>query len=97
MGENISSIEVENALYSHPAVVCAAVVAMPDEKWGEVPCAFVELAEGSEISEADLVEHARGQLAGFKRPKRIVFEELPKTSTGKIRKNLLRERVLAIS
>jgi fatty-acyl-CoA synthase len=92
-GENISSIEVENALYSHSAVVCAAVVAMPDEKWGEVPCAFVELVEGSELSEADLIEHARGQLAGFKRPKRIVFEELPKTTTGKIRKNLLRERV----
>ena len=92
-GENISSIEVENALYSHPAVVCAAVVAMPDDKWGEVPCAFVELAEGSELSEADVIEHARGQLAGFKRPKRIVFEALPKTTTGKIRKNLLRERV----
>ena len=92
-GENISSIEVENALYSHPAVVCAAVVAMPDEKWGEVPCAFVELAEGSEVCEVDLIEHARGQLAGFKRPKRIVFEALPKTTTGKIRKNLLRERV----
>ena len=92
-GENISSIEVENALYSHPAVTCAAVVAMPDEKWGEVPCAFVELAENSELSEADLIEHARGKLAGFKRPKRIVFEELPKTTTGKIRKNLLRERV----
>ena len=66
---------------------------MPDEKWGEGPCAFVELAEGIELSEADLTEHARGQLAGFKRPKRIVFEELPKTTTGKIRKNLLRERV----
>jgi len=95
-GENISSIEVENALYSHPAVVCAAVVAMPDEKWGEVPCAFVELAEGCELTEADLIEHARGQLAGFKRPKRVVFEELPKTTTGKIRKNLLRERVAAL-
>jgi fatty-acyl-CoA synthase len=92
-GENISSIEVENALYSHPAVVCAAVVAMPDEKWGEVPCAFVELVEDSEVCEVDLIEHARGQLAGFKRPKRIVFEALPKTTTGKIRKNLLRERV----
>jgi fatty-acyl-CoA synthase len=92
-GENISSIEVENALYSHPAVVCVAVVAMPDEKWGEVPCAFVELTQGSEISEADLIAHARGQLAGFKRPKRVVFETLPKTTTGKIRKNLLRERI----
>ena len=92
-GENISSIEVENAIYSHPDVLCAAVVAMPDEKWGEVPCAFVELVEGSALIEADLIEHASGQLAGFKRPKRIVFEELPKTTTGKIRKNLLRERV----
>ena len=70
---------------------------MPDEKWGEVPCAFVELAEGSELSEYDLIEHARGQLAGFKRPKRIVFQELPKTSTGKIRKNVLRERVADLS
>ena len=92
-GENISSIEVENAIYSHPDVLCAAVVAMPDEKWGEVPCAFVELAESSALTEADLIEHARGQLAGFKRPKRVVFEALPKTTTGKIRKNLLRERV----
>jgi fatty-acyl-CoA synthase len=92
-GENISSIEIENAIYSHPDVLCAAVVAMPDEKWGEVPCAFVELAESSALTEADLIEHARGQLAGFKRPKRIVFEALPKTTTGKIRKNLLRERV----
>ena len=92
-GENISSIEIENAIYSHPDVLCAAVVAMPDEKWGEVPCAFVELAKSSALTEADLIEHARGQLAGFKRPKRIVFETLPKTTTGKIRKNLLRERV----
>jgi len=92
-GENISSIEVENAIYSHPDVLCAAVVAMPDEKWGEVPCAFVELVEGSALTETDLIEHACGQLAGFKRPKRIVFEELPKTTTGKIRKNLLRKRV----
>ena len=95
-GENISSIEVENALYSHPAVVCAAVV-MPDEKWGEVPCAFVELSEGSEVTEVNLIEHARGQLAGFKRPKRIVFEVLPKTTTGKIRKNLLRKRVAELN
>ncbi|MDG2459418.1 MAG: AMP-binding protein [Luminiphilus sp.] len=92
-GENISSIEVENALYSHPAVACAAVVAMPDDKWGEVPCAFVELTEGIELTEEALIEHTRGQLAGFKSPKRIVFEGLPKTSTGKIRKMVLRQRV----
>ena len=92
-GENISSIEVENALYSHSAVACVAVVAMPDEKWGEVPCAFVELVAGCDISEADLIEHARGELAGYKRPKRVIFEALPKTSTGKILKTALRERV----
>ncbi len=92
-GENISSIEVENALYSHSAVACVAVVAMPDEKWGEVPCAFVELVAGCDITEADLIEHARGELAGYKRPKRVIFEALPKTSTGKILKTALRERV----
>ena len=92
-GENISSIEVENALYSHSAVACVAVVAMPDEKWGEVPCAFVELVAGCDSTEADLIEHARGELAGYKRPKRVIFEALPKTSTGKILKTALRERV----
>ncbi len=90
-GENISSIEVENALYSHAAVSLVGVVALPDEKWGEVPCAFVELADGSTATEAELLEHARGNLAGFKRPKKIVFCELPKTTTGKIRKNELRD------
>ena len=74
-------------------VACVAVVAMPDEKWGEVPCAFVELVEGCDITEADLIEHARGELAGYKRPKRVIFEALPKTSTGKILKTALRERV----
>jgi len=92
-GENISSIEVENALYSHPAVSLVAVVAMPDEKWGEVPCAFVELSDkAGEITEAELIDHARASLAGFQRPKKIIFGELPKTSTGKIRKNELRDR-----
>ena len=90
-GENISSIEVEKALYSHPAVGFAAVVAMPDEKWGEVPCAFVELT--GEATEQELLDHARGRLAGFKRPKKVIFGELPKTSTGKIRKNELRDLV----
>jgi len=93
-GENISSIEVESALYSHPAVGLVAVVAMPDDKWGEVPCAFVELVEGSEaVTEQALIDHARQSLASFQRPKTIVFGELPKTSTGKVRKNELRDRV----
>ncbi len=92
-GENISSIEVESALHTHPAVALAAVVAMPDEKWGEVPCAFVELAEGARATEDELLEHARAGLAGFQRPKRIVFGELPKTSTGKILKTELRKLI----
>ena len=92
-GENISSIEVENALYSHSAVECVAVVAMPDDKWGEVPCAFVELAEGAQATEADLMAHARSHLAGFKRPKHVIFGVLPKTSTGKILKTELRRKV----
>jgi fatty-acyl-CoA synthase len=92
-GENISSVEVEDILYSHPAVSAAAVVAMPDEKWGEVPVAFVELRDETPASEADLIAHCRGRLAGFKCPKRVVAYVLPKTSTGKIQKNMLREAV----
>ncbi|MGD2008351.1 MAG: AMP-binding protein, partial [Cellvibrionales bacterium] len=92
-GENISSIEVENALHSHPAVAFVAVVAMADDKWGEVPCAFVELAEGAGAEEQELLQYARERLAGFKRPKKVVFGELPKTTTGKIRKNELRDRL----
>ncbi len=92
-GENISSIEVEKALYSHPSVALVAVVAMPDEKWGEVPCAFVELAEGATATEKELLEHAAKNLARFQRPKKIVFMELPKTTTGKIKKNELREQL----
>ena len=92
-GENISSIEVEDALYKHPAVMAVAVVAAPDDKWGEVPAAFVELREGAGVSEADLVAHCRAHLAGFKLPKKIIFSELPKTSTGKIQKFVLRERM----
>ncbi len=92
-GENISSIEVEKALYSHPAVSLAAVVAMPNEKWGEVPCAFVELAEGTEVTEQALLDHAKSKLASFQRPKKVIFGELPKTTTGKIRKNELRDRI----
>ena len=92
-GENISSIEVEEALYRHPAVEVAAVVAMPDDKWGEVPCAFVELAEQADVTEEQLETWCREQLAGFKVPKRFEFTEIPRTSTGKIQKFELRKRV----
>ena len=92
-GENISSIEVEAALYKHDAVMAAAVVARPDEKWGETPCAFIELkADARQPSDEDLSAFCREHLAGFKLPKHYVFGELPKTSTGKIQKFLLRER-----
>lgn len=92
-GENVSSVEVESALMHHPAVLLCAVVAKPDDTWGEVPCAFVELKEGAEVTEEELVAFARARLAGFKTPKRIIFDELPKTSTGKIQKFELRKRV----
>ncbi len=91
-GENISSIEVEDALYKHPAVMAAAVVALPDPKWGEVPCAFVELRDGVEATTDEMVAHCREHLAGFKVPKKIIFGEVPKTSTGKIQKFVLREK-----
>jgi len=91
-GENISSVEVEGYLYRHPAVAAAAVVAKTDEKWGEVPCAFVELKPGETVEEADFLDWCRGQMAGFKRRKHVVFGELPKTSTGKIQKFVLRQR-----
>jgi fatty-acyl-CoA synthase len=90
-GENISSIEVEDALYKHPAVSAAAVVAKPDDKWGETPCAFVETGSGANVSEEELIKWCREELANFKCPKNIVFTELPKTSTGKIQKFKLRE------
>ncbi len=90
-GENISSVEIEGTLMGHDAVMLAAVVAKPDEKWGEVPCAFVELKPGVEIDEAALIAFARETLAGFKAPKKVVFQELPKTSTGKIQKFALRK------
>lgn len=90
-GENISSVEVEGVLMGHPDVNLAAVVAKSDEKWGEVPCAFVELKPGSAPTEADLIAFSRQTLAGFKSPKRVVFQELPKTSTGKIQKFELRK------
>jgi fatty-acyl-CoA synthase len=90
-GENISSIEVEDALYKHPSVAGAAVVAKPDDKWGETPCAFIELKPGQSATEADLIAWCRQNLAGYKVPRTIVFRELPKTSTGKIQKFKLRE------
>jgi len=91
-GENISTIEVEGVLYQHPAVAEAAVVAKPDEKWGETPCAFVALKEEAKSSEEELIQFCRDNLAHFKCPKKIVFAELPKTSTGKIQKFILREQ-----
>jgi fatty-acyl-CoA synthase len=95
-GENISSIEVESVLYRHPAIAAAAVVAKPDDKWGETPCAFVELKTGSVATAEELKLFAREHLAGFKVPKHYVFEALPKTSTGKIEKYKLRQRAKAI-
>jgi fatty-acyl-CoA synthase len=95
-GENISSIEVEGALYRHPAVLEAAVVARPDDTWGETPCAFVTLREGREVSPEELIAHCREELAHFKAPRRIVFGPLPKTSTGKVQKTVLRERAKAL-
>jgi fatty-acyl-CoA synthase len=91
-GENISSIEVEDVLYRHPDVLAAAVVAKPDPKWGETPCAFVELKAGAKTTPEDIVAHCRKHLAGFKVPKAVVFGELPKTSTGKIQKFELRKK-----
>ena len=91
-GENISSVEIENALYKHAAVAEAAVVAMPDDKWGETPCAFVTLKDGATVSEQDIIDHVANAIARFKRPKRVVFGDLPKTATGKIQKYELRER-----
>ena len=95
-GENISSVEIENTLYRHSEVLEAAVVARPDEQWGETPCAFVTLKPGSSISEGELIRFCREHLAGFKVPKTIIFQELPKTSTGKIRKNVLRDQASRI-
>jgi fatty-acyl-CoA synthase len=91
-GENISTIEVEDVLYRHPAVLEAAVVAKPDEHWGETPCAFVMLRDGAETSEADIIAFCRGHMARFKAPRNVVFGPLPKTSTGKIQKFVLREQ-----
>ncbi|SFX05660.1 acyl-CoA synthetase [Marinospirillum alkaliphilum] len=92
-GENISSIEVEDVLYRHPAVSEAAVVARPDEKWGETPCAFINLKAGAQVTEQEIIDFCRDNMAKFKAPKTVVFGELPKTSTGKIQKFVLRDRV----
>jgi len=96
-GENISSLEVEDVLYRHPAVLAAAVVAQPDPKWGETPCAFVELKPDAAVTAADIIEHCRTHLARFKVPKQVIFGEIARTSTGKIQKFLLRKRVRSTS
>ncbi len=92
-GENISSVEIEDVLYKHPAVLFAAVVAKPDSKWGEVPCAFIELKENAGATEAEIIAFCRSQMSGFKTPKAVVFGPIPKTSTGKIQKFMLRDQV----
>ena len=92
-GENISSVEIEGILYKHPDVAAAAVVAKPDEKWGETPCAFVELRDGAETTEAAIIDFCRDNMARFKIPKTVIFQELPKTSTGKIQKFVLRDQL----
>jgi fatty-acyl-CoA synthase len=91
-GENISSIEVEDVLYKHPAVAHAAVVAKPDERWGETPCAFIELKPGASATAEEIIAWCRQGLAAYKCPRHVVFAEIPKTSTGKIQKFVLRER-----
>ncbi len=96
-GENISSIEVEDALYKHPDVSAAGVVAWPDEKWGETPCAFVELRDGATVTEEDIIQHCRDNLAHFKCPRHVVFGPLPKTSTGKIQKFKLRDQAVELA
>ena len=97
-GENISSIEVEDVLYKHVGIEAAAVVAMPHEKWGETPCAFLEVnGQGTDLDEAAVIAWCREHLAGFKVPRKVLFEELPKTSTGKIQKFVLRERAQQVA
>ena len=91
-GENISSIELEDTLYQHPAVLEAAVVAKPDEHWGETPCAFVALKPGATLTEAELIAFCRERLAHFKVPRTVIFGPLPKTATGKVQKYVLRGR-----
>jgi fatty-acyl-CoA synthase len=90
-GENISSIEVEDAIYKHPAVAAVAVVAKPDDKWGETPCAFIELRDGQQATEEDIIAWCREHLARYKVPRNVVFATIPKTSTGKLQKFKLRD------
>jgi len=94
-GENISSVEVEQAVAEHPAVREVAVIAVPDDRWGEVPAAYVTLHDGAAATEQEIIDHVRGRLARFKAPKRVFFAELPKTSTGKVQKHLLRTEAWA--
>jgi fatty-acyl-CoA synthase len=96
-GENISSLEVEDAIYRHPDVLACAVVATPDPKWGETPCAFVELKPGAGATEAELIEHCRALLARFKVPRKVIFGPVPRTSTGKIQKFVLREQARSVA
>ena len=95
-GENISSIELEDVLYKHPAVQAASVVAKPDEKWGETPCAFVEIKPGATVTPDEIIAYCREHIAHYKAPRHVVFGELPKTSTGKVQKFILREKAKAI-
>ena len=95
-GENISTIEVEGVIIDHPAVANAAVVAKPDEKWGETPCAFVMLKPGTTATAEQIVAHCRANLAAFKCPRYVVFRDLPMTSTGKVQKYVLREWAKAV-
>ena len=95
-GENISSVEVENIISKHEAVSLVAVVAKPDEKWGETPCAFIELVPGKNATGEDIIQFYKENMAGFKRPKHVIFGELPKTSTGKIQKFELRKKAKEI-
>jgi fatty-acyl-CoA synthase len=95
-GENISSIELEDVLYKHPAVQAASVVAKPDERWGETPCAFIELKPGHTVTPEQIVAYCREHVAHYKAPRFVVFGELPKTSTGKVQKYILREKAKAI-
>jgi fatty-acyl-CoA synthase len=96
-GENISSIEIEDTLYAHPDVLEAAVVARPDDQWGETPCAFVTLKDSSaEVPEQDIIDFCRNNMAHFKTPKTVIFGELPKTSTGKVQKFKLRKKADAL-
>ena len=91
-GENISTVEVETILYGHPAVLEAAVVARPDNHWGQTPCAFVKLKEGFDVDAQELIRYCRDHLPHYMAPKTVIFEELPRTSTGKIQKFILREK-----